>query len=122
MLVCFANGMTVKVTARTLGLTQWQTQYDCRQIQALLGAKNMTEAVTIAWRRCLLDADEIGGGPSMDSEEAAYRMEVLLSYRERFRRHPPKESWPELRARAARIAREYRAGVQRPALGVEGEP
>lgn len=123
VLICFANGMHRKTVASTLGLSADQVRLASEQIRRELGAKNIAEAVAKAWRLCLIEADEIEGGPAPpiivvheDLEEA------LLNYLDVARRiRPPREPWPALRARAARIAREYRSGVHRPALRVEGE-
>jgi len=71
----------------------------------------MAGAVAIAWRLCLIEADEIEGGPTDAAEISEDRIHyALLSYREEMRKQPPpRESWPELRERARLIALDYRA-------------
>jgi DNA-binding CsgD family transcriptional regulator len=128
VLVCLANGMSKKTTGRVLLLSPDQIRRDLSQIRRELGAKNSAEAVAKAWRLCLISSDEIEGGPDswfteiLVTEELDFE-EALGTYLQRVRYlTPPKESWAELQLRAARIAADYRAGVHRPALRVEGEP
>lgn len=69
----------------------------------------MAEAVAIAWRLCIINGDDIEGGPAeaadvdVDYEVRSYRQRSMLESR-------PQETWPELRERARKIALEYRLG------------
>ena len=123
VLLCYANGMTRPIVARTLRLSEDQVAYTCEALSHKLAATRaghgcrMAKCVSIAWRRCLIEADEIEGGP-VDGKSGYlpgdYALDALLTYREACKHlPPPTESWPELRARAHRLAEQYRASKKR---------
>jgi DNA-binding CsgD family transcriptional regulator len=117
VLLCYANGMRSPAITSTLGLTADQIHYARDGVYAKLGVPasvgsgcKITLAVAIAWRLCLISADEIEGGP-VDSVEPLERedvLDLLLTFRERVRHEPPPVEWLDLRARAHRLAVEYR--------------
>jgi DNA-binding CsgD family transcriptional regulator len=123
VLLCYANGMTRPAVVRTLRLSEDQVAYTCDGLSRKLAATKaghgcrMAKVVAVAWRRCLIEADEIEGGP-VESRPGYlpddYALDALLTYREACKHlPPPTESWPELRARAHRLAVEYRASKTR---------
>jgi hypothetical protein len=86
-----------------------------KRIMRKLEAKNFTHAVTIMWRACLIEADDIAGGSRSlrlsrrvwDDDAVAY---MVMSYKERMKYVPPPiESFYELQERCHRIANEVRA-------------
>lgn len=115
ILIAQANGLEGPDLWRFMGLTRDQVNYDRLEIYRKLGTEgaginSMVASVAKAWRLCLIDADEIVGGPVIlePGEEWPIRT-MLKTYRERSRYlPPPPESWEELQERAARIADEYR--------------
>lgn len=126
VLLCYANGMLSPAITRTLNLTVDQVGYASQGIYTKLGVREtarntrMTKAVAIAWRLCLIEADEIEGGPMVSRSPSRRHVsmddieDALLTYRQRTKHlPPPTESWPELRARAHRLAEDYRASKKR---------
>jgi hypothetical protein len=100
--------MTERVISRTLLLSRDQVAHARIRIRQELQARNITDAVAKAIRSGLIEKDEIGGGPLTVNEMEA--REAILSYRLTSQSlPPPEESWPELRARAHRIAEEFRS-------------
>lgn len=102
-------------TARTLLLTPDQVYHARQRAYRKLGiapgtSAPLTRAVVIAWRLCLIEADEIEGddGPPPRDDDGGGHFS-LAAYRESVKRlPPPNESWEELRERARRMAAEYR--------------
>lgn len=111
MLLLYANGMSGPAIARVMMVSYETVRSYRKRMMVKLDAPTVTRAVVIAWRRCLIEADEIEGGPMpfrwLTPDEV---QEALLNYRQRMRHEPPPtESWRELRERAARIGAEVRA-------------
>lgn len=110
VLLCYANGMASPAIARTLLLSHHTVSGYRKAALEKLEARNITQGVATAWRLCLIDGDEIDGGPIESFEMTRDEIDqALLNYREKMRaRPPPVESWKALRERAALLALAYR--------------
>jgi hypothetical protein len=91
-------------------LTRDQVQYSCTVIRRKLGARNMAGAVAVAWRLCLIEADEIETKSLPPNPGRLKIDEAIHTYAQRYHLlPPPAESWLELRERCARIADDVRS-------------
>lgn len=63
VLVAAANGLAAPATARLYFVTLETIKTQRKTTLRKLDARNMTEAVTKAWRACILNGDDITGGP-----------------------------------------------------------
>lgn len=109
-----ANGLTAAEAAALMFISESAYKDHLKRAGQRLGAhgkRSSRNAVAIAFRRCLIDCDEITGGPISLTDIRRYDVDrMILSYRARSRYlKPPLESFEELRGRAARLAAEYRA-------------
>lgn len=106
-----ANGLTAPQTAKLHFVSTHTVKDHRKNIRRRFGIPpapcSFTAVVAFAFRACLIETDEIQGGPTRgDPDEfSAYGTRGLP---------PPEESFAELRARAARIASEYRASKRPP--------
>jgi DNA-binding CsgD family transcriptional regulator len=63
IVVAAANGLTIPETARLFFISPETVKTQRKRLQRRWDARTITHLVAIAFRSCLLDADEIAGGP-----------------------------------------------------------
>jgi DNA-binding CsgD family transcriptional regulator len=104
VLLAAANGLTASETSR-LYLWPLESVRSCRvRIMRKLGARTFSHAFALAWRACLVEADEVAGGP-VPGAPPFDSASCLLTYRERMRLlPPPPETFAQLRQRCRRLA------------------
>ncbi len=62
VLIAAADGMSTKITALALSLSYWTVQEYRGRILRKLEARNMSHAVTRAWRSGIISAEDLAGG------------------------------------------------------------
>lgn len=62
-LVAAANGLSARAAAQLYGISEQTIKSQRKLAAAKLDARNITDAVTKAWRACILTGDDITGGP-----------------------------------------------------------